>query len=365
MKQRISLTRQLALVMAALATMAIVATSATFYIVYAVLERLHILAPPPPGADDFTGLDFGILLAGCLFGALLALGIALWVSRRIVHPLRALGEAARTIAGGDLATRVEEISDAHGETALLIADFNAMAGRLQGMSEDLSTWNAQIAHELRTPLTILRGRLQGAQDGVFALDAQLVAGLLQQVDGLTRLVEDLRSVSLADSGRLELTLTEVDLAAEVRELAPALSTMLATAGFGLTLNLQPGSVMGDPGRLRQAIIALVENARRHADPCVLQIETYFTDTTASVSVIDEGPGLRAGFEERAFDPFARDSRNMHGTGLGLAVVRAIARAHGGDAAYARSRTQSIFRLNLPRTPSKAHQSSDLDRPQSP
>jgi two-component system sensor histidine kinase AdeS len=347
MKQRMSLTRQLALVMAALATMAIVATSATFYIVYAVLERLHILAPPPAGADDFTGLDFGILLAGCLFGALLALGIALWVSRRIVHPLRALGEAARNIAGGDLATRVEEISDAHGETALLIADFNAMAGRLQGMSEDLSTWNAQIAHELRTPLTILRGRLQGARDGVFTLDAQLIAGLLQQVDGLTRLVEDLRSVSLADSGRLDLMLAEVDLAAEVEALAPILASMLAPAGFGLALELQPGSVQADPARLRQAIIALVENARRHADPCVIRIETYFTDAEASVSVIDEGPGLRAGFENRAFDPFARDTQRTRGTGLGLAVVRAIARAHGGDAAYGRTGTRCIFKLTLP------------------
>ncbi|RSV38628.1 sensor histidine kinase [Sphingomonas sp. ABOLE] len=352
MRKRISLTRQLALVMAALAMMAIIATSATFYIVYAVLERLHILAPSPPGADDFTGLDFGILLTGCLFGAMLALGIALWISRRIVHPLRALGEAARRIAGGDLATRVDEISEAHGETALLIADFNAMAGRLQGMSEDLSTWNAQIAHELRTPLTILRGRLQGVQDGVFPLDAQLIAGLLQQVDGLTRLVEDLRSVSLADSGRLELMLTEVDLAGEVHALAPTLAAMLAPAGFGLALDLQPGTIQGDPARLRQAIIALVENARCHADPCVIRIETYFTDATASVSVIDEGPGLRAGFENRAFDPFARDTQRTQGTGLGLAVVRAIARAHGGDAAYGRTRTQSIFRLTLPLTVSK-------------
>ncbi len=347
MRKPISLTRQLALVMAALATMAIVATSATFYIVYAALERLHILPPSPPGADDFTGLDLGILLTGCLFGALLALGIALWVSRRIVLPLRTLGDAARRIAGGDLATRVEETSDAHGETALLIADFNAMARRLQGMSEDLSTWNAQIAHELRTPLTILRGRLQGARDGVFQLDAELIAGLLQQVDGLTRLVEDLRSVSLADSGRLELMLTEVDLAAEIEALAPALSAMLAPAGFDLVLDLQPGCVRGDPARLHQAIIALVENARRHAAPCVVRIETYFTDTVASVSVIDEGPGLRAGFENRVFDPFARDRQDTQGTGLGLAVVRAIARAHGGDAVYGRSGTQSIFRLNLP------------------
>ncbi|WP_322966221.1 ATP-binding protein [Sphingomonas fuzhouensis] len=348
MTKRISLTRQLSVAMATLALVAVVVSTAAFYIVYAVLERLRIVAPLPPGVADTTGLDVGITLAACVIGVVLALAVAVRLARRIVQPLGAVGEAARRIAEGDLTTRIAPVRAAHGEAALLIADFNAMADRLQRMSDDVKLWNAQIAHELRTPLTILRGRLQGAKDGVFTLDAQLVDGLMKQVEGLTRLVEDLRSVSLADSGRLELMLGDVDLAAELRELEPALALMLKPAGFGLELVLTAGVVRADPTRIRQAVIALVDNARRHADPCILRISVAFTDRTAEITVSDDGPGLPTGFEEDAFRQFARGASRSGGSGLGLAVVRGIARAHGGEARYRRTAERSEFRILLPR-----------------
>lgn len=111
-----------------------------------------------------------------------------------------------------------------------------------------------------------------------------------------------------------------------------------------------GVARADPARLRQAVIALVDNARRHADPCVVRIEVAFDEATATIRVVDDGPGLGAGFENRAFDPFARGARRANGSGLGLAVVRAIARAHGGDAGYARDGARPIFRITLPRPP---------------
>jgi two-component system sensor histidine kinase AdeS len=348
MKPRISLARQLGVAMAALATMAIIVSTAAFYLVYGILERLRLVAPLPPGVADTTSLDIGITLAACVAGVVLALAVAVRMARRIVRPLGAVGDAARRIAQGDLATRIDPNPEAHGETALLIADFNAMADRLQRMSEDVKVWNAQIAHELRTPLTILRGRLQGAQDGVFPLDAQLLAGLLVQVEGLTRLVEDLRSVSLADSGRLDVELGDVDLAAELKALAPTLSAMLTPAGFGLALSLEPGVVRADAIRIRQAVIALTDNAVRHADPCTLRVTVAFTEDSAILTVADEGPGLAAGFEDQAFRQFVRGEASSRGSGLGLAVVRAIARAHGGEASYLRTQDRSIFRILLPR-----------------
>ncbi|WP_133243822.1 ATP-binding protein [Sphingomonas pokkalii] len=348
MKARISLTRQLAVAMTALAMMAIIVSTAAFYAVYAALERLRIVAPLPPGIEDTTGLDVGITLVACVVGGLLALMIAVRVARRIIRPLGAVADAARRIAEGDLATRIDPIPEAHGETALLIADFNAMASRLERMSHDVKLWNAQIAHELRTPLTILRGRLQGVNDGVFSLDGQLIAGLLQQVDGLTRLVEDLRSVSLADSGRLELVLADIDLVAELQAMAPTLLSMLSPAGFGLALDLQAGTFRGDAARIRQAVIALVENARRHADPCMVRIVTAFSAGTVSIQVVDDGPGLPDGFEGQAFEQFARAGHHAGGSGLGLAVVRGIARAHGGEAQYARGQGRSTFEIVLPR-----------------
>ncbi|KQM35888.1 hypothetical protein ASE59_17845 [Sphingomonas sp. Leaf10] len=153
--------------MAVLSVVTIIASTAAFYIIYALAERWRIVAPLPANLEDTTGLDVGITLGVCVLGLLLALAVAAWLARRIVRPLAAVGEAARRIAEGDLATRVGNVTEAQGETAALIADFNAMADRLQRMADDVSVWNAQIAHELRTPLTILQGRLQGVKDGLF------------------------------------------------------------------------------------------------------------------------------------------------------------------------------------------------------
>lgn len=348
MKTGTNLSRQLVIAMATLSVVTIIISTAAFYIVYAVLERLRIVAPMPPGVADTTGVDVGITLGLCVMGLLLALAVAVRLAQRIVRPLAAVGAAARRIADGDLAARVVPVREAHGEIGLLISDFNAMAARLQRMADDVSLWNAQIAHELRTPLTILQGRLQGAKDGVFPLDVGLVDGLLTQVAGLTRLVEDLRSVSLGDSGRLELILTDVDLSAEIADMAPTLRSILEPAGFSLSLDLAPGTVRADAARLRQAVLALVDNARRHADPCALTIEVSFAADQASIAVVDTGPGLAAELEEDAFRQFVRGTPSTSGSGLGLAIVRGIARAHGGDVGYCHTAGHSAFEIILPR-----------------
>lgn len=340
------LARQLSLAMAALSVLMIIGSTVAFYIVYAVLERLRIVAPLPNGATDTTGLDIGILLGAALIGLFVAVALAVWLARQIVQPVSAVGTAARQIAQGDLTTRVTVASAAHGETAALIEDFNTMADRLQRMAENVSIWNAQIAHELRTPLTILQGRLQGARDGLFPLDQALVESLLGQVAGLTRLVEDLRSVSLADSGRLDLTLTDFDLAGVIEGMAAALKSVLGPAGFTLQLDLARGMVHADASRIRQAILALVENARRHANPCEVVVSTRFTPGVATVTVSDQGPGVPPALADEIFRQFVRGPKSTGGTGLGLAVVRAIARSHGGQVSYRREGEISAFEITL-------------------
>lgn len=347
MKSEVGLARQLSVAMAALSLITVIVSTAAFYIVYTVLERWRIVAPLPPGVQDTVGVDIGITAGVCVVGLLLALGIAVWLARRIVAPLEAVGHAARQIARGDLATRVEAGPEVQGETAVLIDDFNAMADRLQCMAADVSLWNAQIAHELRTPLTILQGRLQGAKDGVFALDEALIDSLLKQTAGLARLVEDLRSVSLGDSGRLNLILTEVDLASEITEMAPTLRALLEPAGYSLALDLAPGAVRADAARVRQAILALVDNARRHAEPGEVTIGVTFSLDRVSITIADEGPGLPAEMEQAAFRQFVRGDRSSGGTGLGLSIVRAIARAHRGDVRYYRATKRSVFEISLP------------------
>lgn len=349
MKRR-SLNRQLAVSLAVIIFAILLIGFTGFYVAYEVLVQLR---PNlfPANMPDTTGWDITIFILICVVGFLLAILAATYLARRIVRPLHAVAHAAERIAEGDLEARAELASSAHGETADLIANFNVMAERLEKMAADLLTWNAQIAHELRTPLTILRGRLQGGVDGVFQMDQAMLLSLLKQIDGLQRLVEDLRSVSLADSGHLELEISRVDLAAELRDLARAMDLGVTQGGFALTLHLEPGPAVIDITRIRQAVAALIDNALRYADPCQLNLSTRFISGRLEIAVTDCGPGLPAAFADDAFRQFSRGhkagSRHRSGSGLGLSVVRAIAQAHRGDARYERRNGRHAFIIAVP------------------
>lgn len=305
-------------------------------------------AVPAPDAWAPQPLDYVAFVA---FG-LLCLGFAavagVQLARRIVIPLTSLAETARRISDGDLSARAAAGDRSLGETADLVDDFNAMAARLEVLAEGMVVWNASIAHELRTPVTILQGRLQGAADGVFTLDGALVASLLKQVKGLALLVEDLRVVSLADSGRLQLQSETADLSDIVNDLRPVIEPGLVQAGLRPEWRLSPVFADCDPVRIGQAVLALLENARRHAQPGLLRVSVRHSGEAAAVSVEDTGPGLSPAFAAVAFAPFRRDSDKTEGSGLGLSVVRVVAEAHGGTALYRRGDLGgSIFEIIIP------------------
>lgn len=316
----------------ALATLAVlIATTLGAFGLYSwVFENVPGLVASPhdwkPEAVDY--------LAFAGFGALalaFAAGAGVQLARRIVIPLASLAQAARRIAAGDLSARAAAGDRSLGETSDLVDDFNAMAERLEVLADGMRTWNASIAHELRTPVTILQGRLQGVSDGVFVMDEALTASLLKQVGGLALLVEDLRVVSLADSGRLQLQMQTVDLACVIADLRPMVEPGLAAAGMTAEWRLAPVQLACDPARIRQAVLALVENACRHAEPGPLRVTVERRGDRAVVSVEDSGPGLSPDFASAAFAPFRRGSEQGGGSGLGLSVVRVIAEAHGGTA----------------------------------
>lgn len=314
---------------------------------------LFEFAPKLVSAEDAilpAPVEWGMYSVCIVLGSIAASVVATRVARRMVEPLETLAEAARQIASGDLSARAILTTPAPTEASQMIADFNAMADRLEKAVDDIVTWNSLIAHELRTPVTILKGRLQGLAEGVFQPEPALLQSLHHQADALARLVEDLRVVSLLDSGRLQLRPIEIDLASEIEGLARLVERDLDKAGFGLRMTLTSGRCVADPVRLRQAVLALVDNALKYAEPCVLEIATRVTDADVAISVIDEGPGMPEGFSERAFEPFRRgDDFDMKtGSGLGLAVVRGIAGAHGGQVSYERRDGRSAFTITLPR-----------------
>jgi two-component system, OmpR family, sensor histidine kinase AdeS len=349
-----ALSRHLARTMALGAIIGILAAYISLYLLYLLVFEYDLGQYIDIGQDSWLPSGPEMLTLALISLVVLAgvTALAVRLARRIATPLASVAQAARQIAEGDLSARAQPDAKPSRETALLVDDFNDMATRLEKASLEIVTWNAQIAHELRTPLTVLHGRLQGLVDGVFEPDAVLFRRLLGQVDGLTRLVEDLRVVSLVESGRLQLQVDEVDLASEIEDLAELVEPALTAAGFTLTTALGRGYARLDMMRVRQALLALIDNAQHHAAPCELRIELAMASALVEISVIDAGPGLPPDFTEDAFKVFARAERfregGKEGSGLGLSVVQAIARAHGGEAAYSFEPGRSAFTIRLPR-----------------
>lgn len=327
----VGLSRQIVLSMMTMAfgvTLLFLLTSYAFYFLLLVYwpEKLSEDSWIPSGAE--LGWIVGTTIAGLIFSVVVAIGL----SRRILLPLNSVADGIRRVAKGELDVRAEAGDRSLGEVALLADDFNALADKLQRMTEEQVFWNAAIAHELRTPVTILRGRLQGLADGVFTPDTAQFLSLLRQVEGLSRLIEDLRVVGLVESGHLALQWQETDLAAEVRSVADFCASGLQAAGQRLQLELDPQRVYCDPVRMRQALLALLENVRQYALPGVVRIQTSVESGQCCLRVEDDGPGIPAEAAAQVFQAFRRADAtrsNATGSGLGLAVVAAIALVHGG------------------------------------
>jgi two-component system, OmpR family, sensor histidine kinase AdeS len=294
-------------------------------------------------------VGIGISAASALIGIL----IALFLATKIGRPLEAVSAAARRVADGDLTARIDIKVGGAGETNKLIHNFNTMARALERYDRQSSESTAAVAHELRTPLAILRGRLQGMREGLFKTEGSDIDGLIQQVESLTQIVNDLNTVSLAQAARLDIETAPVDVADVIETLARAVEPDLHAAGLSLETALSSVTAQADENRLRQATLALINNARSHGGTGgVVRLETGGDQDGPYIRVLDRGPGLPDGDADRLFDPFWRSdasrSRASGGSGLGLSVVASIVRAHGGSVhANPRIGGGAVFEIRLP------------------
>lgn len=343
----VGLSRQIALSMMAIALGAILLVVITSFAFYSLWEKYW---PDDLPSDSLvpTGPEWIWLIATTLTMLALAVFVAINLSRRILAPLNSVTDSIRRVAQGDLSARALADDHSLGEATQLAKDFNLLAEKLERITEEQAFWNAAIAHELRTPVTILRGRLQGLADGVFMPDEGQFRSLLGQVEGLNRLIEDLRVVSLAENGHLSLNIQQVDLAAEVQSVVDFMSEPLAKAGLYPVLDLQATTVHCDSTRVRQALLALLENARKHAVPGAIRITVRIDNGLCRLGVLDEGPGIPETFVPHVFTAFRRspDAREG-GSGLGLAVVAAIAHAHCGQVSCHRHHGGTAFEMTWP------------------
>lgn len=299
--------------------------------------------------DEQNLVLLGLTIVACIVGAIGAITLA----NRIAEPMEVVAGAIRKIAQGDLSARAIPKATGSHEASKLVVDFNTMATALERYDRELVEGAAAIAHELRTPLTILRGRLQGMLDGVFEASPSEVSGLIKQVESLSRLVDDLQTISMAEVGELALQKAPVHLDQLLADLSQFLNPDIEAAGMRLELTLQPVLVQADPIRLRQAGLSLISNACRYAKSGgIVEIDCGMVGSWAVIRVMDRGPGLSDLAVENIFRMFWREdpsrARELGGSGIGLAVVDAIARAHGGTiSASQRSGGGAAFELRLP------------------
>jgi signal transduction histidine kinase len=299
-----------------------------------------VVVPQPIGALAPAEQDFLLELRRTLALAALGAGglgilIGLGVSRALAAPLTDLANAARAFAGRDWSRRVPVRGT--DEMAEVAREFNSMADALQSAETQRSNMMADIAHELRTPLTVLQGNLRAMLDEVYPLEHKEIATLYDETRLLSRLVDDLRELALAESGHLQLNLQSVDLGQVTR----AAITNFVTAADAQNVHLgaqgdEKINVRADPDRLAQILRNLLANALRYTPSggqITLSSEVTQDGKFARVTASDSGEGIASEDLTNLFDRFYRGdksrARASGGSGLGLSIAKTLVEAMGG------------------------------------
>jgi signal transduction histidine kinase len=275
-----------------------------------------------------------VLLLGTI--ALVVAICAYPVVRGLTRRLERLQAAVETVGGGDLTVRVTV--EGRDEVAQLAASFNRAAERIQELVNAHRMLLANASHELRTPLSRMRLGLELLQE---THDPKYRAEIERNIGELDELIDEILLASRLDAIRTLQVREEIDLLALVAE---------ECARFDISPQGEPVIVRGDARLLRRLVRNLLENARRHGKPPI-RVELHGEERLVVIDVIDGGEGVPPEERERVFVPFHRLAADAKGFGLGLALVRQIARLHGGAVAIVpRDDAASCFRVTLPRDP---------------
>jgi two-component system sensor histidine kinase BaeS len=296
---------------------------------------------------------FTAVLVGSALSVLLAIGAAILLSRRITRPVARLGAAVRRFERGELDARAG-LDQAPAELAELGRAFDSMAESVERESALRRALVADVAHELRTPVTILQASCEALVDGVEEPSPEHLQSLHEEVLRLGRLVGDLETLSAAEAARLALHSDRVDLAVVAGQSADRLAVYFAAAELELDRDLHGVDVVGDASRLGQVVDNLLGNALKFTPAGgTVALGVQADDADAVLSVTDTGPGISEEELPRVFERFWRGehARGISGSGIGLAVVAELVRAHGGRVAVSSTPGEgTTFTVRLPRAP---------------
>ena len=296
----------------------------------------NLISPSNPASTFLTSVNRSIFISVIVAGVI-SLILVLLFSIQMTAPIRQMQKAARAIAEGRLDQRVSIQS--RDELGALGESFNHMAGSLAQAEAQRQKLIADVAHELRTPLAVIQANTEGIQDGVLPLDIEQINAIHAETLLLGRLINDLRLISIAESGELRLERQPADLGGLLEEAVERFQPQCAQKGVELTLSFDPQLPQAavDVDRFNQVLNNLISNALRYTPEggkISLQArQRQGSRSAVEVSVTDTGPGIAADDLPWVFDRFYRAdksrARTSGGTGLGLAIAKQLVEAHGG------------------------------------
>lgn len=326
---------------------------------YAGEQRVGWLAQETPGAralgtaeTEFLSATTRSLILAALIAALAALVVGGALAWQLTRPLRALTQAAHTLAAGQLGQQVRATGSA--EIIELSRAFNAMSRDLAEGEALRRRMAADIAHELRTPVSVLRGHLEAMLDGVFSLDAAHLAVAYDQTVHLARLVDDLRLLTRAEADQLPLERTLIAPGDLVRRAVTAFGPLALDAGLTLEHRVAEGlpAIEVDVDRMQQVLANLLANALRHTPAGgTIAITAGASPAGVRFAIANTGGTLSAEQAAHVFEPFWRAEeareRDKGGSGLGLAISQQLVRLHGGQIAVSAGADRTEFTIDLP------------------
>jgi signal transduction histidine kinase len=299
-------------------------------------------------------ISFGILtLAGLITGY--------FVSRSVLKRIDTMNSATRQIMAGDLTRRVP-LEGSGDELDELATNLNAMLERIEQLMNGMREVSENIAHDLKTPLNRLRNRTEAALRDPRGAPAyrEGLERTIEEADDLIKTFNALLLIARLEAGALDQTTAILDCGTLVRDVAELYTPVAEEAGLDFTVDIPDGHLIrANPQLISQAVANLIDNAikytraagRSHPTPSVAVALTP-TPTDISVTVADRGPGIAPADRERALKRFVRldASRSAPGTGLGLSLVAAVARIHGGSIVLSDNEPGLKVSLILPRAP---------------
>jgi len=294
-----------------------------------------------------------VMLVGAAAGTLLGSLAAWWLVHRLMRPLDQLTRASRSIAVGDLAARVPEPPDP--ELRRLAQAFNRMAATLERTEQLRRAVVEDVAHELRTPLTSLRGYTEALADGVVAPTPEMLRTVHEEIERLTRLVEELDQLARGERGERAPGQDEVDVAAIIKRALELASPVLRQRHIEINIEEPAGLpwLRGDGDAIGQVVTNLVQNAERYTDDGGrITVRLGASAGSLRCAIENTGGAIPPDELELIWERLHRVDRSRArasgGAGIGLAIVRQIVEAHGGHvgASSADGRTEIWFSLPI-------------------